>query len=276
MAWGEGRRRLLPTDLSAETLRATLDHYSGKHASACRGARRSRAGAIPYRNAAARQANQAADREKIGGTSGERNSCGIKSIIRSATPWFRPLRRRLPVVSLLVLIASGKVKAHLAAVIALVVAIWWRSSCSPCRRACRSARAVLGAVTGFFPIGWIVLNVIFLYRLTVATGRVRYPVAGDWRRDARPAAAAPADRIFVRCVFRGRIRFRYAGRGNRRDPDRPWLLAARGLRPVADRQYRAGRLSARSARRSRALPASPASIPICSAPWSGGNCRSSR
>jgi lactate permease len=29
---------------------------------------------------------------------------------------------------------------------------------------------VLGAVTGFFPIGWIVLNVIFLYRLTVATG----------------------------------------------------------------------------------------------------------
>jgi lactate permease len=30
--------------------------------------------------------------------------------------------------------------------------------------------AVLGAVIGFFPIGWIVLNVIFLYRLTVATG----------------------------------------------------------------------------------------------------------
>ena len=29
---------------------------------------------------------------------------------------------------------------------------------------------VLGAVTGFFPIGWIVLNVIFLYRLTVAKG----------------------------------------------------------------------------------------------------------
>jgi lactate permease len=29
---------------------------------------------------------------------------------------------------------------------------------------------VLGAIAGFFPIGWIVLNVIFLYRLTVATG----------------------------------------------------------------------------------------------------------
>ena len=29
---------------------------------------------------------------------------------------------------------------------------------------------MLGAVTGFFPIGWIVLNVIFLYRLTVEKG----------------------------------------------------------------------------------------------------------
>ena len=29
---------------------------------------------------------------------------------------------------------------------------------------------VLGIVTGFFPIGWIVLNVIFLYRLTVEKG----------------------------------------------------------------------------------------------------------
>ena len=30
--------------------------------------------------------------------------------------------------------------------------------------------SILGAVIGFFPIGWIVLNVIFMYRLTVATG----------------------------------------------------------------------------------------------------------
>jgi lactate permease len=31
--------------------------------------------------------------------------------------------------------------------------------------------SLLGVVSGFFPIGWIVLNVIFLYRITVATGR---------------------------------------------------------------------------------------------------------
>src|SRR5262249_43396623 len=34
----------------------------------------------------------------------------------------------------------------------------------------------------------------------------------------------------------------HAGRGHRGDPDRPWFLAARSLRPVADRQYRTGRL----------------------------------
>ena len=80
------------------------------------------------------------------------------------------LAAALPVVSLLVLIASGKVKAHYAAVIALVVAILVAIFLftMPARLALRAA--VLGAVAGFFPIGWIVLNVIFLYRLTVATG----------------------------------------------------------------------------------------------------------
>ena len=31
--------------------------------------------------------------------------------------------------------------------------------------------SLLGVVAGFFPIGWIVLNVIFLYQITVATGK---------------------------------------------------------------------------------------------------------
>jgi lactate permease len=76
----------------------------------------------------------------------------------------------LPVVTLLVLIASNKVKAHIAAVIALVVAnlVAIVLFTMPVGMSLRAT--VLGAVTGFFPIGWIVLNVIFLYRLTVATG----------------------------------------------------------------------------------------------------------
>jgi lactate permease len=80
------------------------------------------------------------------------------------------LAAALPVVSLLVLIASGKIKAHYAAVIALVVAILVAIFLFTMPAGLALRAAVLGAVAGFFPIGWIVLNVIFLYRLTVATG----------------------------------------------------------------------------------------------------------
>jgi lactate permease len=76
----------------------------------------------------------------------------------------------LPVLTLLVLIASNKVKAHIAAVIALIVAnlVTIFIFTMPADMSLRAT--VLGAVTGFFPIGWIVLNVIFLYRLTVEKG----------------------------------------------------------------------------------------------------------
>jgi lactate permease len=77
----------------------------------------------------------------------------------------------IPVVTLLVLIASGKVKVHIAAIAALVlanlVAIFLFTM--PANLAIRAS--LLGIVTGFFPIGWIVLNVIFMYQLTVTAGR---------------------------------------------------------------------------------------------------------
>jgi lactate permease len=76
----------------------------------------------------------------------------------------------LPVVVLLGLIASNAVKAHIAAIIALIVAniVAIFLFTMPAGMSLRAT--VLGAVTGFFPIGWIVLNVIFLYRLTVEKG----------------------------------------------------------------------------------------------------------
>jgi lactate permease len=76
----------------------------------------------------------------------------------------------LPVITLLVLIASNKVKAHVAAITALVVAnlIAIFIFTMPAGMSLRAT--VLGAVTGFFPIGWIVLNVMFLYRLTLEKG----------------------------------------------------------------------------------------------------------
>jgi len=77
----------------------------------------------------------------------------------------------IPVVTLLVLIASGKVKAHIAAIIAValtnLIAIFVFTM--PAGMSIRAT--LLGVVAGFFPIGWIVLNVIFLYQITVATGK---------------------------------------------------------------------------------------------------------
>ena len=76
----------------------------------------------------------------------------------------------LPVVVLLGLIASNKVKAHVAAIAALIVAnlVAIFIFTMPAGLALRAS--ALGAVIGFFPIGWIVLNVIFLYRLMVERG----------------------------------------------------------------------------------------------------------
>lgn len=77
----------------------------------------------------------------------------------------------VPVVTLLVLIASGRVKAHVAAIIAVIltnlIAIYIFTM--PAGMSIRAS--LLGIVSGFFPIGWIVLNVIFLYQLTVSTGQ---------------------------------------------------------------------------------------------------------
>jgi lactate permease len=80
------------------------------------------------------------------------------------------LAAALPAVFLLGLIASGRIKVHLAALLALGVAILVAivGFTMPAGMALRAAG--LGALAGFFPIGWIILNVIFLYRLTVEKG----------------------------------------------------------------------------------------------------------
>jgi lactate permease len=81
------------------------------------------------------------------------------------------LAAAVPVVSLLILIASGRVKAHIAAIIAVILTnlITILVFTMPASMSIRAS--ALGIVTGFFPIGWIVLNVIFLYQITVTTGR---------------------------------------------------------------------------------------------------------
>jgi lactate permease len=77
----------------------------------------------------------------------------------------------IPVVTLLVMIASGKIKVHIAAITALVVANLVAIFIFTMPAGMSIRASLLGVVSGFFPIGWIVLNVIFMYQLTVAAGR---------------------------------------------------------------------------------------------------------
>ncbi len=76
----------------------------------------------------------------------------------------------LPLVVLLGLLALRRVPAHVAALAGLAAALWSPSASSGCRRHMASRAALLGAAYGLLPIGWIVLNVMFLYRLTEERG----------------------------------------------------------------------------------------------------------
>src|SRR5437868_3756066 len=76
----------------------------------------------------------------------------------------------LPVVTLLCLLAFWHVRAHLAAlaglVVALVIAIFVYGMPAPLAL----MSSGYGVAFGFFPIGWIILNAIFIYNLSVETG----------------------------------------------------------------------------------------------------------
>jgi lactate permease len=85
--------------------------------------------------------------------------------------WFSTILAALPVIVLLGSMAILRLKAHVAAVIGLVATLGIAIAVyhMPVRLALTTA--VYGAGYGLFPICWIILPVIFLYQLTVKTGR---------------------------------------------------------------------------------------------------------
>jgi lactate permease len=84
--------------------------------------------------------------------------------------WFSTICAALPVVVLLGSLAFLRIKAHYAALLGLattfICAIWIFHM--PARMAAKTA--VLGAGYGLLPIGWIILNILFLYQLTCDSG----------------------------------------------------------------------------------------------------------
>jgi len=75
----------------------------------------------------------------------------------------------LPAVALLGCIAL-KVRAHVAALVGLVLALVVAMGIFHMPASVAAASVVYGAGLGIFPIGWIILNIVFLYQLTVKRG----------------------------------------------------------------------------------------------------------
>ena len=71
----------------------------------------------------------------------------------------------LPLLVLLGLLAARRVRAHVAALLALATALLVAMLVIRMPAAMAAKAALFGAAYGFLPIGWIILNVIFLYNL---------------------------------------------------------------------------------------------------------------
>jgi lactate permease len=87
----------------------------------------------------------------------------------------------LPVVILLGLLAFAQVKAHIAALAGLAASLFVAIAIYKMPSSLALASAGNGAAFGLFPIGWIVLNAIFVYDITVKTGKfevVKETIAG--------------------------------------------------------------------------------------------------
>jgi lactate permease len=81
-----------------------------------------------------------------------------------------PLAAALPLVILLGLLALRRVPAYAAALAGLAAALAVAIGIVGMPASMAARAAMLGAAYGLLPIGWIVLNVIFLYRITEARG----------------------------------------------------------------------------------------------------------
>ena len=87
----------------------------------------------------------------------------------------------LPVVTLLGLLAFFPVRAQFAALAGLLVAVVLAIFVYGMPASLALAAAGFGAAYGLFPIGWIIVNAIFVYQLSVDTGQfaiVQQQVAG--------------------------------------------------------------------------------------------------
>lgn len=76
----------------------------------------------------------------------------------------------LPIIILLSSIAIFKIRIHFAALFGLTIAIFIAIFIFKMPVIIAASATVFGAAYGLFPIGWIILNLLFLYQLTINKG----------------------------------------------------------------------------------------------------------
>ncbi len=87
------------------------------------------------------------------------------------SPWLSTLVAALPIVILLAALAVLEWRAHVAAFTGLVAALAVAILIYGMPVSAAAATALYGAAYGLLPIGWIIVNAVFLYNLTVKTGQ---------------------------------------------------------------------------------------------------------
>ena len=88
-----------------------------------------------------------------------------------ASPWVSTAAAAFPIVLLLVALGLLEWRAHIAALAGLASALAVSVVVFGMPVPAAAATALYGAAYGFLPIGWIILNAVFLYNLTVHTGQ---------------------------------------------------------------------------------------------------------
>ncbi len=89
------------------------------------------------------------------------------------SPFVSTVLAALPIVVLLGALGFFRMKAHLAALLGLAAALLIAVFVFGMPGEMAAKTAIFGAIYGLLPIGWIILNVIFLYKLTESTGRFK-------------------------------------------------------------------------------------------------------
>ena len=84
--------------------------------------------------------------------------------------WLSTLVAAIPIVVLLSALGIFRIKAHLAAIYGLIASLLVAIIVYGMPVGMAGETAVFGAAFGLMPIGWIILNVIFLYQLTLERG----------------------------------------------------------------------------------------------------------